>query len=159
MLTSLRAALPKGRSVPWFAGATFANSLGMGIYYPFSLLFFQSVLDTSLTRIGLALTPSALLVLPLLPYVGRLIDRIGPRRVLFASTAVRAAAFAGYLWVDSFALFAVLSVLVALSMRAEQTATLSSRRCSRAMNRRAAGWPCPGPCSMPGSGSARWPSG
>ncbi|WP_405889924.1 MFS transporter [Streptomyces sp. NBC_00133] len=123
MLTSLRAALPKGRSVPWFAGATFANSLGMGIYYPFSLLFFQSVLDTSLTRIGLALTPSALLVLPLLPYVGRLIDRIGPRRVLFASTAVRAAAFAGYLWVDSFALFAVLSVLVALSMRAEQTAT------------------------------------
>ncbi|MFF1718356.1 MFS transporter [Streptomyces sviceus] len=123
MLTSLRAALPKGRSVPWFAGATFANSLGMGIYYPFSLLFFQTVLGTSLTRIGLALTLAALLALPLLPYVGRLIDRFGPRRVLLVSTAVRAAAFAGYLWVDSFAPFSVLSVLVALSMRAEQSAT------------------------------------
>ncbi|MEV5606722.1 MFS transporter [Streptomyces sp. NPDC052225] len=123
MLRSLREALPKGRSVPSFAGATFANSVGMGIYYPFSLLFFQSVLDTSLTGIGAALTVSALLALPLLPYVGRLIDRFGPRQVLLVSTTVRAAAFAGYLLVDSLGPFVVLSVLVALTMRTEQAAT------------------------------------
>jgi MFS family permease len=123
MLKALRRALPTGRSVPAFAGATFVNSVGMGIYYPFSLLFFQSVLDTSLTRIGAALTVSALLALPLLPYVGRLIDRFGPRPVLIVSTAVRAAAFAGYLLVDSFVPFLVLSVLVALTMRTEQAAT------------------------------------
>ncbi|MFB7248882.1 MFS transporter [Streptomyces populi] len=123
MLKSFRQALPTGRGVPAFAGATFANSVGMGIYYPFSLLFFQSVLDTSLTRIGAALTVSALLALPLLPYVGRLIDRFGPRRVLLVSTTVRAAAFAGYLLVDSLAPFLALSVLVALTMRTEQAAT------------------------------------
>ena len=123
MLRQLRQALPTGPGVPAFAGATFANSVGMGIYYPFSLLFFQSVLDTSLTRIGAALTVAALLALPLLPYVGRLIDRFGPRQVLLVSTVVRASAFAGYLLVDSFWPFLVLSVLVALTMRTEQAAT------------------------------------
>ncbi|MGW0854325.1 MFS transporter [Streptomyces sp. NPDC002690] len=123
MLKAWRQALPKGRAVPPFAGATFANSVGMGIYYPFSLLFFQSVLDTSLTRIGAALTVSALIALPLLPYVGRLIDRFGPRQVLLVSTTVRAGAFAGYLLVDSLVPFLVLSVLVALTMRTEQAAT------------------------------------
>ncbi|WP_416974245.1 MFS transporter [Streptomyces sp. 4F14] len=123
MLKRIREALPTGPGVPAFAGATFVNSVGLGIYYPFSLLFFQSVLGTSLTRIGAALTVAALLALPLLPYVGRLIDRFGPRQVLLVSTVVRASAFAGYLLVDSFWPFLVLSVLVALTMRTEQAAT------------------------------------
>lgn len=123
MLKHIREALPTGPGVSAFAGATFVNSVGLGIYYPFSLLFFQSVLGTSLTRIGAALTVAALLALPLLPYVGRLIDRFGPRQVLLVSTVVRASAFAGYLLVDSFGPFLVLSVLVALTMRTEQAAT------------------------------------
>ncbi|MER6343557.1 MFS transporter [Streptomyces sp. NPDC001595] len=123
MLSGLRASLPTGRGASWFAAATFANAVGMGVYYPFSLLFFDSVLDASLTAIGTALTVSALIALPLMPVIGRLIDRWGPKRVLCASTAVRAAVFAAYPLVDSLAAFVALSVPVALAMRTEQAAT------------------------------------
>ncbi|MFJ2744724.1 MFS transporter [Streptomyces sp. NPDC087440] len=123
MLSGLKASLPTGRGAPWFAAATFANAVGMGVYYPFSLLYFDAVLDSSLTAVGTALTVAALIALPLLPAIGRLIDRWGPQRVLCASTAVRAAAFAAYPLVDSLLAFVALSVPVALAMRTEQAAT------------------------------------
>ncbi|MEU6440354.1 MFS transporter [Streptomyces sp. NPDC047046] len=115
--------MPRGKGVIPFAGATFVNSVGLGIYYPFSLLFFQSVLDAPLTSIGVCLTGAALVALPLLPFVGRLVDRFGPRHVLLVCTAVRAAAFASYLLVHSMPAFFGVSVLVALTMRTEQAAT------------------------------------
>ncbi|MGW1022870.1 MFS transporter [Streptomyces sp. NPDC002577] len=123
MLNSLKAALPSGRGAPVFAAATFANAVGMGVYYPFSLLYFQSVLGTSLTAIGSALTVAALLALPMVPATGVLVDRFGPGRVLFVSTAVRAAAFALYPLAGSLPVFVALSLPVALAMRAEQAAT------------------------------------
>lgn len=123
MLRSLTASWPRGRSAAWFAAASLANSVGMGVYYPFSLLFFQSVLHAPLARIGAGLTLAALIALPLMPWIGRQIDRFGPKRVLVLSTALRAAAFASFPLVGSFAEFVALSVLVALTMRTEQAAT------------------------------------
>ncbi|MFE4974504.1 MFS transporter [Kitasatospora sp. NPDC056651] len=123
MLSSLTAALPRGRGAAPFAAAGFANAVGMGVYYPFALLFFQSVLHVSLSRIGVGLTAAALIALPLMPWVGRRIDEFGPKRVLFVSTAVRAAAFAAFPLVGSFPEFVGLSVLVALTMRTEQAAS------------------------------------
>jgi MFS family permease len=115
--------LPRGAGVRWFAGAGLVNAIGTGVFYPYQLLFFVAVLDLPLVVVGAGLTASVLAALPLLPAIGRLVDRIGPRRVLVAAALVRAAAFAGYLTLDGVVAFVVLSVLVAAGSRAEQTAT------------------------------------
>ncbi|MCX4823166.1 MFS transporter [Streptomyces sp. NBC_01142] len=107
----------------WFGAACLVNAVGTGAYYPFSLLFFQAELGFSLSRIGVGLTIAALIALPALPLIGRLIDRFGPKWVLFGAALMRAAAFALYLFVGRFWEFVALSVVVALSLRTEQTAS------------------------------------
>jgi len=115
--------LPRGAGVRWFAGAGLVNAIGTGVFYPYQLLFFVAVLDLPLVVVGAGLTASILAVLPLLPAMGRLVDRIGPRRVLVAAALARAIAFVGYLTLDGVAAFVALSMLVAAGSRAEQTAT------------------------------------
>ncbi|MGC5363877.1 MFS transporter [Streptomyces sp. DT24] len=107
----------------WFGAACFVNAVGTGAYYPFALLFFQARLGFSLSRIGAGLTIAALIALPALPLVGRLIDRFGPKWVLLAAALMRAAAFGLYLFAGDFWEFVALSVVVALSLRTEQTAS------------------------------------
>jgi MFS family permease len=115
--------LPRGRGVGWFAGAGLVNAVGTGFFYPYQLIFFQEILHLPLVVVGAGLTAAILLALPLLPATGRLVDRVGPRRVLIAAALVRAGAFVGYLALDGVVAFIVLSILVAASSRAEQTAT------------------------------------
>lgn len=102
--------------------AGFVNALGMGFFYPFSLLFYTSVSKQSLTAVGGVLTLTALVVLPALHLVGKLVDRIGPRPVLVASAVLRGLCFVGFVAVPGLIPLAVISLLLALATRADNVA-------------------------------------
>ncbi len=63
-------------------------SFGMlGIFFPMTL-FLQQALDYSPIKAGLTMTPMSVVLMFAAPISGRLVDRIGPRWVLFFGTAV-----------------------------------------------------------------------
>lgn len=106
-----------------FAVASTLKAAGTGFYYPFSLLFFSEVLDTSYATIGAVLTVASLVVLPLLPFIGRIIDRSGGRMALLTSLVVRAATFVVVILWPSIAVFVLAAVLNALAARVDAVAT------------------------------------
>ena len=112
-----------GPGIVWFGAAGLANALGTGIYYPFQLLFFREVMDIPLTTVGLGLTAAILCTLPTVLYIGRWVDRAGPRPVLIAASLARAAAFAGFVAGGGVVVFVALSMLVSLGSRADQVGT------------------------------------
>ncbi|MFJ7768057.1 MFS transporter [Streptomyces sp. NPDC097107] len=121
--TGLRAVLPHGRGVVTFGLSNLVSALGTGVFYPYTLLFFPALLGISLTQVGTVLSVTALVALPGMFWVGRLIDRLGPRTVLIAAALLRAAGFIGYVSIRHVAAFALFSVLIALCNRAEQAAS------------------------------------
>ncbi|MEU9982920.1 MFS transporter [Streptomyces sp. NPDC050856] len=119
----LRAVLPHGRGVVTFGLSHLVSAVGTGVFYPYTLLFFPALLGIPLTQVGLVLTVTALAALPGMFWVGRLIDRIGPRPVLIAASLLRSAGFTGYVTIRDVAAFALFSVVIALCNRAEQAAS------------------------------------
>ncbi|MDN3261182.1 MFS transporter [Streptomyces sp. CSDS2] len=114
--------LPRGRGVVWFGASGFVNALGTGFFYPFSLLFFASLSRESLGTVGVTLTVTTLLALPGLFLVGRLTDRCGPRAMLAAASALRAASFVFFVSVPGLWPLIVGGTALALGNRAEQVA-------------------------------------
>jgi MFS family permease len=112
-----------GPGIVWFGAAGLANALGTGIYYPFQLLFFREVMGISLTTVGIGLTAAILCTLPTVLYIGRWVDRAGPRPVLIVASLARAAAFAGFVAGGGVVVFVALSMLVSLGFRADQVGT------------------------------------
>lgn len=121
--TGIRAVMPRGRGVVAFGLSNLVSALGTGVFYPYTLLFFPALLGISLTQVGLVLTITALVALPGMFWVGRLIDQLGPQPVLIAAALLRAAGFIGYVSIRHVAAFALFSVLIALCNRAEQAAS------------------------------------
>ncbi|GGV01246.1 MFS transporter [Kitasatospora herbaricolor] len=119
---SWRNVLPSGPGVRWFSAAGLVNALGTGFFLPFALVFYAEVSRLSLGVAGTALTVASLVVLPLVPAVGRLTDRVGARTVLITAALVRAAVFAGYLVLPGLPAFVVLTMVGALAFRADQAA-------------------------------------
>ncbi len=107
----------------WFGTSGFVNAFGTGFFYSFSILFFHRLFSLPVPLVGAILTGAALAALPLVGPVGRLADRVGPKRVLIGASLLRAAAFLSLVAVRDIACMAVMSVCVALGNRAEQIAT------------------------------------
>jgi MFS family permease len=116
------ALLPKGAGARRFAAGALTNSMGVGFFYSFALLYYHAVSGLALSVVGSVLTVAGLAVLPLVPAVGRLADRIGAKSLLILAAVVRAAVFAGYETTRGLAAFAAFTVLAALGTRAEQVA-------------------------------------
>ncbi|MFF2012718.1 MFS transporter [Streptomyces sp. NPDC058195] len=114
--------LPRGPGVVWFGASGFVNAFGTGFFYPFALLFFSELSGLSLSAVGVVLTVSALAALPGLPFVGRLIDRFGPRRVLVVAALARACCFVGFVSTRGVVLLVLFNIALALGNRAEQAA-------------------------------------
>lgn len=113
---------PYGPGAGWFAAAGLVNALGTGFFYPFSLLFFEDRTGLALATVGTVLAATTLGVLPALFVVGRLADRWGPVPVLTVAALVRAVCFTAFAAHPGLPTFALLSALIALGNRAEQTA-------------------------------------
>jgi MFS family permease len=100
------------RSRPGLVGAIFIDSVGTGMFLPFSLLFFLATTSLPLTRIGLALSIAAVVRVPVTIAAGPLSDRFGPRAAIVTSQLLQAAGFAGYLLVHGFWTLVAAAVLV-----------------------------------------------
>lgn len=116
-------ARPPSTRIATFAVASTIKAAGTGFYYPFSLLFFAEVLDMSYARIGAVLTVASLVALPLLPFIGRIVDRSGGRAALLTSLVIRAATFVVVILWPGIAVFVVVAVLNALAARVDAVAT------------------------------------
>ena len=90
-----------------FVAALGIDALGSGLWMPLSLLYFLHQTSLSLVHLGLAMTLANLAVIPLVPVVGSLVDRFGPKGVLQSGNLLQAAAFATYPLVHSVWLVAV----------------------------------------------------
>jgi MFS family permease len=100
------------RSRPGLVGAFLIDSIGSGLFLPFSLLFFLATSPLSLTQIGLGLSLAAFVRIPVTIAAGPLSDRFGPRAAVVLSQLLQAAGFTGYLFVDSFWRLIAAAVLV-----------------------------------------------
>jgi MFS family permease len=92
--------------------ATAVDSLGSGLFLPFSVLYFVEVGRFSLLAVGAALSLAALVAAVLGPTAGPLIDRFGSRRMVVVGNVARAVAFAAYPVAGSIPVVVVLATVV-----------------------------------------------
>lgn len=84
-----------------YAVAMAADSLGTGMFFPVSLLYFVHATDLHVAEIGAGLAVATAASLPTGLAFGALVDRWGARNVVILSNVVHAVAFIGYGVVDS----------------------------------------------------------
>ncbi|MFJ9607378.1 MFS transporter [Kitasatospora sp. NPDC101176] len=82
--------------------AAAADSTGNGLFLAFEVLYFLDRTGLPLSRVGLALTLTHVLALPVPALVGTLVDTFDPRRVAVLGNCVSALGFAGCLAAHSF---------------------------------------------------------
>lgn len=116
---------PRPRRLALFGTAELATSLGSGLYYPYALLFFDGLTNVGLPTVGIVLGASAIAVLPGLGWVGRHVDRHGPRMMLTSSSWIRALALAVVTLAPSLSTLIIASIAMALGNRAEQVGTMA----------------------------------
>ncbi|WP_307129466.1 MFS transporter [Streptomyces aurantiacus] len=91
------------------------DALGTGLYLPLSLLYFVQVTDLGLATLGVLISVTTALTLPVPLVVGRLVDRFGPRLVVACGQALQGLGFLFYLAVSG-ASSLVAAVLVSSEM-------------------------------------------
>jgi MFS family permease len=93
--------LPSWRGRRPLLVAILVDSLGSGLFLPFSIVFFLRTTSMGLPAIGTALSLAELVTMPGLPIYGQLLDRLGPRALVTIGNLVSAVGFVGFLWVHS----------------------------------------------------------
>lgn len=107
-----RAGLPDIRKHGGFLFALLIDSLGTGLFVPFSLLYFNTVAHISISSAGFALSIATFATLPFTPITGALVDRLGAKRLVVASQLLQAVGFVGYLLVSNVPILVVTALLV-----------------------------------------------
>ncbi|PWK64553.1 MFS transporter [Streptomyces sp. CG 926] len=92
-----RLGLPAMRGHGLFITGNLIDSVGNGMLLPLGLLYFTDVQGLPLARVGAAMTIGQALALPVTFLAGRLMDRVGPRRVVVWANILSAAGFALFL--------------------------------------------------------------
>src|SRR5262249_53586539 len=91
-----------------FVSALAIDALGSGIWMPLSMLYFLHQTSLSLVELGLAMTIANTVVIAVVPVIGSMVDRVGPRVVMQVGNAGAAAAFALYPFAHSLVAVTVL---------------------------------------------------
>jgi MFS family permease len=99
-----------------FVSALAIDALGSGVWMPLSMLYFLHQTSLSLVQLGLAMTVANTAALVVVPYLGSLVDRLGPKIAMQGGNAGAAAAFLLYPLAHSWAAVTVL-VFVATTTR------------------------------------------
>jgi MFS family permease len=84
-----------------FVAAMAADSVGTGMFLPFTILYFVHVAGLTAPAVGVALTLAGFVVLPAPLALAPAIDRLPARTVVAAGNVISFAAFAAYLFVHS----------------------------------------------------------
>ncbi|MEU9005652.1 MFS transporter [Streptomyces sp. NPDC048551] len=93
-----RLGLPALRGHGLFITGNLIDSVGNGMLLPLGLLYFTDVQGLSPARVGAAMTVGQALALPVTFLAGRLMDRVGPQRVVVWANLLSAAGFALFLF-------------------------------------------------------------
>ncbi|MGW6838263.1 MFS transporter [Streptomyces sp. NPDC054949] len=93
------------------------SAIGIGMYVPFSLVFFHHVTGLSFAVVGVVLTVTGLAGLAVMPLAGSAVDRFGARKVNLLLYAIRALGFALYPLADTLPAFAAVALVTALADR------------------------------------------
>ena len=101
-----------------FVSALGIDALGSGIWMPLSMLYFLHQTSLSLVQLGLAMTIANTAVMPVVPVLGSLVDRFGPKRMMQLGNAGAAAAFVLYPFAHSVAVVTVLVFAASLTRSA-----------------------------------------
>jgi MFS family permease len=91
-----------------FVSALAIDALGSGVWMPLSMLYFLHQTSLSLVDLGLAMTIANTLVIPVVPVIGSMVDRLGPRTVMQVGNAGAAVAFVLYPFAHSLPVVAIL---------------------------------------------------
>jgi len=101
-----------------FVSAMGIDALGSGIWMPLSMLYFLHQTSLSLVQLGLAMTVANTSVIPVVPLIGSLVDRVGPRWVMQIGNAGAAGAFVLYPFAHSLVSVTVLVFAATLTRSA-----------------------------------------
>ncbi len=112
--------LPRSPKAVPYGIASLVNSVGTGMFFPFSVLFFHHKLDLPIAQVGLGLSIAAGIAILAVALVGRTVDLVGGRWVLIASLVLRGTSCVLFLTISSYGLFLVLAVVDAVTMRVGQ---------------------------------------
>ncbi|MDJ0379799.1 MFS transporter [Streptomyces sp. G-G2] len=93
------------------------SSVGIGMYVPFTLVFFHHVTGLSFAVVGVVLTVTGLAGLALMPLAGVAVDRFGAKPVVLVLYAVRTLGFVLYPLAGSLPAFAAVALVTALADR------------------------------------------
>ena len=100
-----RIGLPAAGGRRALLAAMLVDSLGSGLFLPFTVVFFLRTTSLGLPAIGASLSLAELATMPGLPIYGPLLDRLGPRALVVIGNLVSALGFLGFLAVhDQFEL-------------------------------------------------------
>jgi hypothetical protein len=101
------------------------DSVGTGIYLGGSVVLFTRIVGLSATEVGQGLALAGVIGLGASLVWGAVADRIGPRSTLVILHLLRALGFVGYLAVDGFASFLVVTVYLGLLEKAMPPVTMA----------------------------------
>lgn len=90
------------------------DNAGSGLFLPLTIVFLHRVGGLPIDKAGFAVALGTLLGVTAPPLAGRLVDGVGPRRVVVISLLLQAAGTLGYLVVRDWRLVAVAAALVAV---------------------------------------------
>ncbi|MCP2330214.1 MFS transporter [Actinoalloteichus caeruleus] len=96
-----RFGFPRLRGLGRLAGSAGVESLGSGMFLPFTIPYFLAVTDLGLVAIGTALSIAALAGVPAGVLSGPLVDRFGAPAVIVGCNLLRCLGFVSYLWVET----------------------------------------------------------
>lgn len=115
--TRARRALPPPGPIRPLALATLVTTVGSGLWYAGWAIFFTRSVGLSAEQVGIGITTAGLLGLVVATPVGRIADRLGPRDVLVALTAIQGVAMTAYVVVDDFWSFLVVACIATMAER------------------------------------------
>ena len=107
-----RLGLPAAGGRRTLLAAMLVDSLGSGLFLPFTVVYFLQTTSLGLPTIGAALSLAELATMAGLPIYGRLLDRLGPRALVVIGNSVSALGFVGFLAVHNQAELVLFAALV-----------------------------------------------
>ncbi len=109
--------LPRIKGAEGFLAAVLIDSLGSGLFLPFSLLYFTVAVGLPLLTVGLALSVATIFTLPITPLTGTLVDRFGAKRLVMLAQLLQGIGFLGYLVVNNALTLILFALLAGIGQR------------------------------------------
>jgi MFS family permease len=109
--------LPRIKGAEGFLAAVLIDSLGSGLFLPFSLLYFTVAVGLPLLTVGLGLSIATIFTLPITPLTGTLVDRFGAKRLVMLAQLLQGIGFLGYLVVNNAFTLVLFALLAGIGQR------------------------------------------